>query len=320
MLNIKQRRQKITQRWLDKRIPASESFTLHSRNLFILPKSSGTSFIFIGVAIYILGTNYANNLILLLGYFVFALLLVAMFLSFFNLSGLNLTANRVQNIFLNDSIALSFRTQSQKRRFNVDISSTNSATDDAQNIACIEEGQDNLVFKIKPTKRGLYEVGRLRWQSSAPIGLFKVWTYLNFDQKIMVYPAPLPCPQWLEGTGLLNDTEGQLKSNKQVDEFQGLKPFTPSDPIKHVAWKQLAQGKGWYTKSFSGEQQEIRWYSYHRMAANNHEEKLSYLTWLVLQSHQSSGRFGLELQNQTIEPDSGEEFINQCLQALALHP
>ncbi len=316
MLNIKKHRQLISQKWLDKRIPVSKSLTLHSRNLFILPNLSGTAFILIGIAIYILGTNYANNLILLLGYFVFSLLLVSMLLSFFNLSGLRLNANRVQNIFLNDYATLSFRTTSQKERFNIDI----SHDDGLQNIACIKEGKGSLLFKIKPLKRGRYEVGRLRWQSGAPIGLFKVWTYLNFDHRLMVYPSPLPCPQWLEGTGLLNDSDGQLKSNKQVDEFQGLKDFNQSDPIKHVAWKQLAQGKGWYTKSFSGEQQEVRWYSYHRLIANTHEEKLSSLTWLVLQSRQNSCRFGLELQNQTIEPDSGEEFINQCLQALALHP
>jgi hypothetical protein len=69
-------------RWLSKRIPAENKFTLNLSNTFILPSSFGWAMIAIVVFLFILGTNYQNNIVLGLSYFFIALGLLSLFHSY----------------------------------------------------------------------------------------------------------------------------------------------------------------------------------------------------------------------------------------------
>ncbi|MGL6165381.1 MAG: DUF58 domain-containing protein, partial [Aeromonas veronii] len=75
-------------RWLKRRIPPARQITLGTRSLFILPTRMGLLYLLVLLAIYLLGTNYQNNLVLLVAYCLGSLFMAAMWLTHRNLLGL----------------------------------------------------------------------------------------------------------------------------------------------------------------------------------------------------------------------------------------
>ena len=65
---------RLLSRYLDKRQPAVPSITLVQKLIFILPTRYGWWFLLLIALLYLLGTNYQNNLILLQSYFLIGLI------------------------------------------------------------------------------------------------------------------------------------------------------------------------------------------------------------------------------------------------------
>ncbi|HAU4891590.1 TPA: hypothetical protein F3L22_24095, partial [Aeromonas hydrophila] len=89
-MNWRQRRTRWQQGWLARRIPPTRQITLQGRCLFILPTRLGLWYLLVMLAIYLLGTNYQNNLVLLVAYGLGSLFMVTMWLTHRNLLGLSL--------------------------------------------------------------------------------------------------------------------------------------------------------------------------------------------------------------------------------------
>ncbi len=93
-MNWRQRRTRWQQGWLARRIPPARQITLQGRCLFILPTRLGLWYLLVMLAIYLLGTNYQNNLVLLVAYGLGSLFMVTMWLTHRNLLGLSLLGAR----------------------------------------------------------------------------------------------------------------------------------------------------------------------------------------------------------------------------------
>ncbi|AWB67216.1 hypothetical protein C2869_12555 [Saccharobesus litoralis] len=314
-------------RFLNKRLPAKRRHELNYNTLFILPSRAGVAVILVAFAIYVMGTNYANNLVLLLAYIVTALLISAIFYSFFNLSRLQIQIEASQPIYLGQKLQQHFRVTNQRAAYAVEFLYAKQQLE----FDLPEPGSHTVSFDYMPEQRGWFEPDRLRISSQAPFMLYTVWSLPQFAIRQLVYPKPLACPEWLAGTGQDDSDEGEAnQKSHDVNDFYGLREYVATDPLKHVAWKHLAKGKGWLTKQFSGQESELKWFSYrliysHCASQNTqltgnelHEMTLSKLTWLVQQAHLGQAVFGLQLPNQSFPPDQGEQHLERCLKALAL--
>ncbi len=85
----------------------------------------------------------------------------------------------------------------------------------------------------------LDSLGRLRVESVYPLGILRAWAYFDGDSQCLVYPAPrghLPLPFAPATASGLTQLHGVGS-----DEFAGLRPYTPGDPVRAIAWKTLAR-------------------------------------------------------------------------------
>ena len=76
---LTQRRLSLVNRWLDKRIPPASQHSLTMNNIFILPTGFGWAFIIMSLCLFLLGTNYQNNLMVLLSYILLSIMLLTLF-------------------------------------------------------------------------------------------------------------------------------------------------------------------------------------------------------------------------------------------------
>lgn len=305
--------------WLNKRIPSARSFTLDIRSIFIIPSRFGAAFLLLCVGLFLLGTNYQNNLMLLLCYFLLALFLINLFTSYLNFSRLKISLGNTQDVYAGEDI-----------RFPIWLSAVSTDVafphgklhlrfwQQANELEVDLDLSHNPVWVSLPTRcRGEVRMPRLTVSSYYPLGLYRCWTHLLFEQQSLVYPKPIFCELTLDCSARSSEPDGAHALAQGHDDIDGLKAYQQGDPLYHVAWKQVAKGQGMVSKLFNSTQSSSGWLRLLPCSPDNLERKLGQLCFQVNQLSQQQVRYGLDLGNVQIEPGSGLQHQEACLAALA---
>ena len=173
-----------------------------------------------------------------------------------------------------------------------------------------------IYIPMAAEKRGRMAVGRLEIFTEYPVGLFHAWSYVDFGTSCLVYPRPDP------GAGALPiDARSKSEGNIPIagdDDFQSLRTYKPGDTPRQIAWKALARGQGLLVKEFGSMTSADLWLDYDALAGIDVEQRLSRLTWWVLEAERAQLPYGLKLPGNSIAPARGKHHRDACLEALAL--
>lgn len=174
--------------------------------------------------------------------------------------------------------------------------------------------------------RGWLDLPTLLLETADPMGLFRVRLERTFEVQVLVYPAPeLDSPAWPAPSPR---ADGTAKSGGQSvflpggegEDFAGLRPYQPGDPLRRIAWKQSVRGEGLLSKQFETPVSSALWLSWSALpAALTLEPRLSRLTAWALKAERGSAPYAFELPGQTFEPSQGESHLRRVLTALALY-
>lgn len=302
------------QSWLARRMPPSKTAELNVHNLFILPSLAGLYFLLASVLIWLLGTNYQNNLALSCSYLMWAIFVVAIFHTFSNLSGIKLKAHSPKPVFAGSDalceIELSRRGEGSCE--NIILRWPDSRP---QCIDLFPASNTSIQLPFKTTRRGIGRPGRLLIESYFPLGLLRCWTMLDLDVQVLVYPAPI-------AAGPLPEDSVSITEGDQVveggDDFIGLKRYQSGDSLKHVAWKHYARGRGLQVKDYCDYRSHLLWLDWACFPGLDRETRLGRLCDWVVRASKSDEGYGLRLPNQELLPQSGQVHREAVLKALAL--
>ncbi len=286
--------------WLAKRQPASREVELNQKILFVFPTRFGFSILVLVVLFYILGTNYQNNLILMLGYLLLSLLLICIGLSYLNLAGLRIIAGKEQAGFVDESlmVPIQFDTISQRSAIH--------AAFVEHSAILLSEPHSTLPLQLR--KRGFFAVPRIKLSSEYPFGLIRTWCYVSLAQNYWAYPVPTRRATYQQ-TG-----EGELSGDLA---WHHLSSYLPGDPIKNIDWKKLArQPMQPVVKHYRPESYDVDFWIELRDGAL--EAELSRLCAEVLACEARQQNYGVRLPNLALAPNHGQQHQLKVLQALAL--
>ncbi|MDP2561092.1 DUF58 domain-containing protein [Psychrobium sp. 1_MG-2023] len=306
-------KQKTWSKWLDKRIPPAAKVKLHRHNIFILPSRFGAYYCLGAIALFLLGTNYQNNLIILLSMLLISIFASTMLLCYQNLAGLSLQANNQGESFAEQPLKVSCLLDAEKPKYGIELNYENEEHTVIQQVA----GQQYCALRLGAKARGQYQLDRITVASVFPLGLFRAWSHIDLNQQVIVYPNPLSYKQ----VALIaaNDEQGKRHALTQTgDHFSGLDSYHLGESLKRVAWKQVAQGKGMLTKQFEQTIGEPNWLDYDQIVAKDKEEKLSYLSYLTIELSKKNQPFGLVLPHSRVAVNRGETQRQRVLTTLAL--
>lgn len=301
------------QRWLDRRIPRETTVTLNQRRIFIFLTRQGGIAGLVIVALFMGGINYANNLLLGLSFFLGSVGVVAIHHTYANLSGLRITALSASPAFAGESARFLLRLDDARER---EHESLLLEWDGVQTVVSWVNGAQEVAVQLPAPKRGWLRPPRLKLSSTFPLGLLRAWTWLDLDLAAIVYPHPEASDVIPAGAG--RDGEGEKQRTRGHEDFDGLKNFTPGDPLAHVSWKHLARGRGLLTKTYASEETGSDILDWDAMPGLPIETRLSRLAWWVMVLAQQNHSFGLRLPGVDIPADIGIEQRDACLRALAL--
>ena len=192
----------------------------------------------------------------------------------------------------------------------------------AQACDIAANSRSTLTLSTPAHRRGWLQAPRIRLQAHFPLGLLRTWAYWRPAMQVLVYPWPEqdapPLPQ--TGTWRANG-----RGNAGQDDFAGVRHYQPGDPLKHLAWRQIARldpelGGQLVSKQFEGGGDSDLLLDFAALPASLPlETRLSRMTRWVLDAERLGAPYAFRLGSQEFDSASGEAHLHACLQALALY-
>lgn len=301
----------------------TEAVRLTHRRIYILPNQRGLSFAGLTLLLLMIAFVYNNNLAYLLCFLLASIFVTTILHSFKSLSGLVIRPGNGHSVYAGEKAAFDIHVSNPSKAERMSLQCRLLLTDtplgelDNEQGICLKPQEKKRIRLYSPTeRRGWHSCEKIILSSSYPLGLFRIWTVLNFDIKALIYPKPseheVPFPE-TAGENLQQGT-----GRKGQGDFYGLREYQEGDAIRDIHWKSLAKGQGLHSKYYSGEALAELWLDYEQTPGYDTEQRISQMCRWLIDADQSGRQYGFILPGTTFQPSSGSEHFKKCLNALAL--
>ncbi len=316
-------------RWLIRRNPPQHRQCLNRKTIFIFPSSVGFAFLATVMLLWLLGTNYQNNLILVLSFLLLSLLHTCIFYTYHNLSGLDIESINTPPSFVGDTAQVTLRLHNPHSRYIHQLHIGWVSDRGLTTVDVPPRSTQTVSIPLPLSSRGWHRAERVRLSTVYPLGLIKAWSRLDLAIDVLAYPqrvdAKLPESSVKPSDKQENQEEVStvLLHNEAIDhseDFSHLRDYQEGDSLKHIAWKHYAKGQGLATKVYESDDhiERQQWIDWDDFSGFSLEGRLSRLTDCIVQAEQAQLIYGLILPNGVSELSTGEAHQHQLLERLAL--
>jgi len=301
--------------WQDRRQPAANSELFTQRNLYIFPAREGLRFLVVVFLIWMLGTIYENNLVLLLAFFLVAVFVSTIFSTHANLEGLSIRVGDSDPVFAGDELQVPLLLENKSRRWRRRIFVRYEGAEHVVDVPPSAEATTHL--RISTNERGWLKLGRLRVYTRYPLGVLHAWSWPLLKSNCLVYPRQIE-RDVTSSDG--SDSSGLAPAGRGIDDFAGLEEWQPGVPAQRIAWKQYSAGRGMLEKTFEAQAGNPTWIDWDAYDGISTEDRLSAMCAKAVQMESIGQSYGLKLSNFRLAPSQGERHLRQLLTALAIYP
>jgi uncharacterized protein (DUF58 family) len=312
-------------RWLRRRMPASTQQILTHRNIFIFPSKVGFAFLLVALLLWLLGTNYQNNLVIVLAFLLLSLLHTCIFYTYANFSGLCIQLSQVSPSFAGGMASVTLQLKAGKTvNKTYDSIKLGFPGVPASHISVSPGQTQTIILPLPVAERGWYMAPRLNLSTVYPLGIMRAWSYLDMDIQALVYPQQVSVDRPVVKVNTVNDdglAEVLLTATDIADDLSHLREYQQGDPFRQIAWKAYAKGQGLVTKAYDSVTvaEEQQWLDWDDFAGMTVESRLSRLCYCVVIAAEQQQVYGLRLPNRTIGPGTGAAYRKKVLKMLALY-
>jgi uncharacterized protein (DUF58 family) len=298
--------------------PERGTIVLNHRRVYIVPTRMGWVF-GITVGVLLVGSiNYALQLGFALTFLLAGTGIAGMVHTARNLGRIAISTGRVEPVFAGEPAQFRLYLDNRTDHDRPAILARHLASGSQMVADVPAHSTAEIVLAVPAARRGWLPLSRVMLETRFPLSFFRAWSYVEPEQRALVYPkpehAPLPPPAPHEQSGA---ARALARGN---DDFSGLRGYHATDSPRHVAWKAVARSDVMLTKQFTGDSSAELWLDWNGMPAGlDVEARLSRLAAWVLDAERAGANYGLRLPDSEIAPAHGEEHRAQCLAALALY-
>ena len=308
------------QQWFRVSFSNNNIASLNPRQIYILPTRWGLLYAIMLLALLIGSINYALSL----GYYVTFLLAslgqIAMLHTWRNIVHLQVEVIHAEPVFAGDSAEVSLKLTETRNRYRYVIAA--HFVNNAETIIDIPaNGTCVFTLLLETQKRGYQPIPRITFYTEFPLSLFNAWAVVQNPLQLMVYAKPSVNSQMIPinnhaKISLGNSIQSQLMAGD--DDFLGHKRYETIDAKSRVDWKASSRGIGMVSKLYSAATQSTLWLDWAQTEGLAFEERISQLTYWVIEAQKSQQHYGLNLPTLKLEPNNSQAHYHQALTALAL--
>lgn len=285
---------------------------LDRRRIYILPTRLGVIFELFLLAMLIGSINYGLSLGYILTFMLGGVAVVGILHTYKNLQGLSIAEAGVSPAFAGETASFHLQIEAPGSRLALNMRWRNSAP-----VVFDAESPQRISMHVPATQRGRLKPGRFTLYTVYPLGLFRAWSYVEFDHAATVYPRPGEKPPVFTAAGE-DGTGTRAGAREGSEDFAGLRAWQPGDSPRQVAWKVAARNDVLATKRFSDMEGGMVLLEWDSLTGLDVETRLSQLTRGVLDAEQAGLLYGLRIPGLELAPGNGALHRQHCLEALAL--
>ena len=317
MARLRRHARDLRARFIERRNPPSGlPLTISRRRVYILPTRNGAVFAILLLVMLLGATNYSNSLAFALTFWLAAIALVSMHHAHANLVGLRLSTIHAGPVFAGDTLKFDITLDhaNARRRRALRISADGQGATTQVDIAPGET--QTVTVEHVASERGRCMCPRLRVESIYPVGLFRAWSWLQPNTRVLVYPR-------CAGHDRLPGGAGAKQSSRRLvllgtDEFLGHRDYVAGDSPRHIDWKASARSDDLRVREYADRQSDAVWLTEDRVSAADRETRLSQLARWVVVADRAGVAYGLQVNTEQFGPDQGPAHRVACLRALAV--
>lgn len=287
---------------------------LDRRRIYVVPSGFGLAFTVLLFVMLLGALNYNNNPALLLTCLLGATAGTSVFFGFRSLSGLVLVQVRADETHAGDAVCLHLKFAPGPRP----RASVRVRRDEANIAFALPAGHEGEIpLSLPGTHRGWFTPGRMRVWTDYPLGLFRLWSWLNPQAQFLIYPAletaPPPLPA---GDG----RQGEQTRAGASEEHAGLRDYRPTDAMRLIAWKASVRHDSLLVRDVERRSGAALTLDYAGLCGLDHEARIRRLAAWVIAAEAAQHSYLLRLPDADIGPGLGGDQRCACLRALALLP
>ena len=304
------------QRWLARRLPMTAALTLNHSQIVILPTRQGLLLLLVALAVLLLAINFESALNYALAFWLIAMIWVAVYMTYRNLSGLTLRALDGTLVPVDDlaEVHIEFSSKTSAYRGSLELIHSEWGVvhvhmADTKTVATIP---------LRAYNRGPVRPPRFRLESRFPFGLIVAWTHILIDAKAWAYPQPRQLPR----KGLLvnhDDDEAELNDHFLApgsEDFHSIRAYQPGDSIKRLHWPGFSRDQ-LMIKTFSDYQASDEWLDWQQFEGSPDELRLAAMAYYSQLFFSQDKPFGLRLPGQELLPEKGLQHLTRVRRMLA---
>lgn len=298
-------------------------FAPHEK-IYILPTTHGLFFLGGIVVMILTAATYNNNLIYLLSFTLFGILVVSMVQTHTNLKALEVKLIRVEERAAGDPISLELKisnnSSNHRRGLRVKVAKAKARlqSDPYVHLGEVQRFEGQLFrLSLAGLKRGVHPIPKLVLDCVYPLGLFRAWRVFKPEGAMYVYPKPQGSLTLPEG-GVVEGRQNSVSSSgvDKESDFKEHRLYRSGESYRHVDWKAYARRKILFTKMFEGKSEKEFVFDFKNLRGEE-ELKLSQLSkWIILAERQGAV-FELRLPQFHSGAGAGIRHSVNCLKALA---
>ena len=304
--------------WVAARVSRQPGPVTIARNrIYIVPTRFGYGYAVLLLVMLLGAMNYSNSMAFALTFLLMGMGLLGMHHTHANLLNLRLSVGKVAAVFAGE-----------QARFEVAVENTSNTArytialgwPDDPPTAWLDVPAQTQVSGYLPLaapRRGWLRAPRFAVATEFPLGLLHAWVWIELDMATIVYPAPAAhgrTPPVAAG-----DSGVAATNRPGVDEFAGLRSYTPGDTPRTIHWKSFAKLGTPLVKHFGETISSERIFDWDSLTGLDPEARLSQLCRWVLDAEAAREPYVLSLPSVTLGPAIGDVHQHACLRALALH-
>lgn len=183
------------------------------------------------------------------------------------------------------------------------------------------EKRDKKYIILNLEKRGKYKIEKVEITSSFPFNFFVRVYELNKKIEFIVFPEP---KKFYKETVFYvkRDKKGDYESSR-IKGYEGelisIKDYIEGTPLKYVDWKSSAKTGLLKIKEFSSLIDKPIIIDFESVYIKNLEDKLSFITYLIVDSYKKNIPVGLKINGNLYKPNITLNHKLNILRELALY-
>ena len=300
----------------------ANSYTTNRRQLYILPTKAGWIFAILVFILFLASIKFSHQATFLLTFLLCGFGIISSLHTQKNINGITISLKDSPAIFANEKTEFICRLNNSTniKRHNIWLLC-------GDQHYCVDIESNNTIkqnIQLEAKQRGIFEIPAVSITSHFPLGILFGWSRkFQSGAKCMVYPAPkdlLPLPdttliQYEEGQEQIITTNGIQKNGEQISS---LKPYQIGDRLRDIHWPSLAKSNQLVSKEYDNNTEYKCIFSWQQVSSLNTEDKLSQLTYWLLDAEKKQTSYQLSIPGFESLHDHGDQHLKECLEKLAL--